>query len=237
MHNLRDTLNIPDAGDEQISAAFLQALAEFATRQQIPPNSFVDATGVYQRPVAKQPRERVSFYALETIPAYAVFYGTAGSSNDDDWRISGWTNFYWPGTLDPGGVAQLYVNGPDIVSSGAIGDATTARGLPVWCLYDSSFGNPAVGETWGPTDDGKLRPGLPGFRATPVIAQDPLTGDWRGVFFRDWSPTLCKAALDHDVLSGDTFVDAYPFYKNHVYNGSDWSPDLTIRVHLRCPPG
>ena len=48
MHTLRDLLHPPDAGDV-ITAEFLQQLADFATRQQIPPNSLVDGTGVYQR--------------------------------------------------------------------------------------------------------------------------------------------------------------------------------------------
>ena len=100
MHNLRDLLHPPDAG-EVITAEFLQQLADFATRQQIPPNSLVDGTGVYQRlpPVPAPATELVPFRNDDsaTVPANGVIccYLTAYPASCPGFGDAANTN--WPG--------------------------------------------------------------------------------------------------------------------------------------------
>ena len=147
MHNLRDLLHPPDAGDV-ITAEFLQQLADFATRQQIPPNSLVDGTGVYQRlpPIPAPATELVPFRNDDsaTVPANGVIccYLTAYPASCPGFGDAANTN--WPGwgTQFPGICAsrvnyyQSYLMG--WAGGYFINTAATVASIPTACAAPRS---------------------------------------------------------------------------------------------------
>lgn len=255
MHSLADLLKVPQDGDEFISAAFLQALSQYATMGNLPPNSFADATGVYQRPAVANSPERVRFRASIAygdgtgVPAYGVFRGQDNALTvDDHYTVSGVPgNLTLDGVYDPGytlllpNVGGFYVNdGPDVAHN-AYGEAVTARSIPAWCLYDDSIASfPVRGTIWGTgPQNGKLYLGLPGFRALGFHASSPT----RALFIRDDSPVQGRVICDWNQTPlnwpGVTFgswVAARPVaIGTTVYDGGGGLPLIHLYVALQCP--
>lgn len=153
---------IPEFGKGKIiTADALNRLRMDATQQQGGPGSFVDGTGVYQRPMNR--RERGVWFKPETdVPAYGVMYVTGNDTTQGELVLT---------TKKPDGIALgeiMVVNGPEAVGSGVYGKCFMVGDVPIQALVGSSE-TVANGDVCGPKssqwDLYKDFPGLIAFSA------------------------------------------------------------------------